>query len=63
MRRSTIALASAALVLIAGCRRIEPRQESRPPASEFANIGHTDAGRVKNPSSVRLIAISHELIR
>jgi hypothetical protein len=43
MRRSTIALASAALVLLAGCRQIESQHRDGPPASYFDNSGHSDA--------------------
>ena len=43
MRPSAIALASAALVLVGGCRRIETPHDNRPPASYFENDGHADA--------------------
>jgi len=43
MRRSAVALASVALILVAGCRRIETHQGNRPPASYFDNKGRADA--------------------
>ena len=54
MRRSAMALASAALILLAGCRRIEKHQGNAPPASYFDNSSHADAWS----GGARLIPIS-----
>jgi proline iminopeptidase len=54
MRRSAMALASAALILVAGCRRIENHQGNAPPASYFDNSSHADAWS----GGARLIPIS-----
>jgi proline iminopeptidase len=43
MHRSVPAIVSVALVLVAGCRRIEADNRNGPPASYYDNSGHPDA--------------------
>jgi proline iminopeptidase len=54
MRRFTITVATAALVLLAGCRNTEAQRSSGRPASYFDNSGHPDAWS----GGARKIAIS-----